>query len=90
MHDADTNQNFNWSGYSPVARLTVGSVSVTATSSVVSQGGGTATATFSATQTAALPQNAWGTLVLYADPTANSENLHVANVFVRTSFEAIP
>ena len=89
VHDADTNQNFNWSGYSPVARLTVGSVTVTATSSVVS-GSGNASATFSAAQTATLPQNAWGTLVLYADPTANSENLHVANVFVRTSFEAIP
>ena len=90
VHNADTNVNFNWSGYSPVARLTVGSVTVTGTSAVVSQGGGTASATFSAAQTATLPQNAWGTLVLYADPTADSENLHVANVFVRTSFEAIP
>lgn len=90
VHNADTGQNFNWSGYSPVARLTVGSVTVTGTSAVVSQGGGTASATFSAAQTATLPQNQWGTLVLYADPATGSENLHVANVFVRTSFEALP
>jgi hypothetical protein len=82
--------NFNWSGYTPVAKLVVGSVSVTGTSAVVSQGGGTATATFTAAQTATLPANSWGTLILYADPSANSENLHIANVYVRTSFEAIP
>jgi hypothetical protein len=56
----------------------------------VSQAGGTATATFTAAQTATLPANSWGTLILYADPSANAENLHIANVYVRTSFEAIP
>jgi len=82
--------NFNWSGYTPVAKLVVGTVSVTGTSAVVSQGGGTATATFTAAQTATLPANSWGTLILYADPSANAENLHIANLYVRTSFEAIP
>jgi hypothetical protein len=81
--------NFNWSGYTPVAKLVVGSVSVTGTSAVVS-GAGSATATFTAAQTATLPANSWGTLILYADPSANAENLHIANVYVRTSFEAIP
>jgi hypothetical protein len=82
--------NFNWSGYTPVAKLVVGSVSVTGTSAVVTPGAGTATATFTAAQTATLPANSWGTLILYADPSANAENLHIANVYVRTSFEAIP
>jgi hypothetical protein len=82
--------NFNWSGYTPVAKLVVGSVSVTGTSAVVNQAGGTATATFTAAQTATLPANSWGTLIMYADPSANAENLHIANVYVRTSFEAIP
>lgn len=86
----DGGNNFNWTGYSPVGQLRVGTVTVTGTGAVVSAGGGTATITFTAAQTATLPQNQWGTLVLYADPATGSENLHIANVFVRTSFEAIP
>lgn len=90
VHDADSGQNFNWSGYTPVAKITVGSVTVTGTCAVVSQGGGTATATFTAAQTATLPYPAWGALVIYADPTANSENLGIAVVNVRTDYKAIP
>ncbi|NBW15282.1 MAG: hypothetical protein EBR82_45540, partial [Caulobacteraceae bacterium] len=50
VHEVGGN-NFNWSGYTPVAKLVVGSVSVTGTSAVVNQAGGTATATFTAAQT---------------------------------------
>jgi hypothetical protein len=89
VHNADGN-NFNWSGYTPVAKITVGSVTVTGTCTVVSQGGGTATATFTAAQTASLPYPAWGALVIYADPTADSENLGIAVVNVRTDYKAIP
>lgn len=90
VHDADSGQNFNWSGYTPVAKITIGSTTVSGTCAVVSQGGGTATATFTAAQTASLPYPAWGALVIYADPTANSENLGIAVVDVRTEYKAIP
>jgi hypothetical protein len=94
VHYVDGN-NFHWttaSGgpYTPVATLTVGSVSITATSTVVSAAGGTATSTFTAAQTATLPSNSWGMAVLYADPSTGSENLHVASIQCRTTAEVIP
>ena len=87
--------NFHWTNatggpYSPVSKMTVGSVTLTATSTVVSAGGGTAESVFSAAQTATLPSNSWGTIVLYADPTGSSENLHVASIQCRTTAEVIP
>ena len=81
---------FNWTGYTPKARLTVGTVSVNVTGTVVSAGGGTATCSWTAAQTATLSRSAWGTIVLYADPTAGSENLHIADVDVQTNSEVIP
>lgn len=87
--------NFHWTSatggpYSPVAKMTVGSVTITAASTVVSAAGGTAESVFSAAQTATLPTNSWGTIVLYADPTGSSENLHVASIQCRTTAEVIP
>jgi hypothetical protein len=91
VHNADTGQNFNWSGYTPRAVITVGSASISAASfSVISQAGGTAQVIFTASQTGAITKASWGSLILYADPTANSENLHIATVPVRFTAEAIP
>ena len=82
--------NFNWTGYSPVARITVGTVSVTGAGTVVNQAGGTAEVIWTAAQTATLPTASWGSIVIYADPTSGSENLHIATIFMRTTAEAIP
>jgi hypothetical protein len=41
-------------------------------------------------QTLTLPANAWGTIVLYADPTSGSENRHIATIFARITAESIP
>jgi hypothetical protein len=89
VHEDDGN-NFNWTGYTPKARLTVGSVSVNVTGTVVSAVGGTATCSWTAAQTATLARSAWGTITLYADPTATSENLHIADINVQTNSEVIP
>jgi hypothetical protein len=90
VHDADSGHNFNWSGYTPVAKITVGTTVITGTCVVTNQGGGTATATFTAAQTGSLAHPAWGALVIYADPTSGSENLGIAVVEVRTEGVAIP
>lgn len=82
--------NFNWTGYTPKARLTVGSVTVSVTGTVVSAGGGTATCSWTAAQTATLSSNAWGTITLFADPTATTENLFIADIDVQTNSEVIP
>lgn len=86
----DDGNNFNWSGYTPTAKLKVGSVTISVTGTVVSQGGGTATFSWNATQTATLPASSWGTIVLYADPVIGSQNLRIAEVDVRTNSEVIP
>jgi hypothetical protein len=89
VHEVGGN-NFNWTGYTPKAKLTVADKSVTVTGSVVSAGGGTATTSFTATQTATLAGPSWGEVVLYADPTAGSENLHIATIALRVTSEVIP
>lgn len=89
VHDSD-GQNFNWSGFTPKARITVGSVSVNVTGTVISAGGGTATCSWTAAQTATLQRGSWGNITLYADPSASSENLHIADIGVQTNSEVIP
>jgi len=89
VHEVGGN-NFNWTGYTPKAKLTVADKSATVTGSVVSAGGGTATTSFTATQTATLAGPSWGEIVLYADPTAGSENLHIATIALRVTAEVIP
>lgn len=84
------NGNFNWTGYAPKAKLTVASTTINATGSVVSAGGGTATVSYTAAQTATIAGPAWGEIVLYADPTAGSENLHIATIALRVTSEVIP
>lgn len=84
------NGNFNWTGYTPKAKLTLAGVSTTVTGTVISAGGGTASASFTATQTATLAGPSWGEVVLYADPTAGSENLHIATIALRVTSEVIP
>lgn len=88
VHDTDGN-NFNWSGYAPKATMTIGTVTIVATGTVVNQAGGTATLAWTAGNTLTLPNNQWGVIVIYADPTANTENRHVATIFCRTSPEEI-
>jgi hypothetical protein len=82
--------NFNWTGYTPKCKITVGSVTVNKTGTVVSAGGGTATVSLAATDTDDLPANSWGEAILYADPITGSENLHIATIFLRTTKEVIP
>jgi hypothetical protein len=57
---------------------------------VVNHAGGTAEVIWTAAQTATLPTASWGSIVIYADPTSGSENLHIATIFMRTTAEAIP
>ena len=92
MHVHDDGANFHWqnAGFLPKGYLTVGTVTVQGTGSVVNSGGGTATVAWTAGETASLPANQWGTIVLYADPTANSENRHIATIFARITAESIP
>lgn len=82
--------NFNWTNYAPKAKLTVASTTITATGSVVSAAGGTATVSYTAVQTATIAGPSWGEIVLYADPTAGSENLHIATIALRVTSEVIP
>lgn len=94
MHVHDDGSNFNWSGFTPKAYISVGTVKLEATTNTVNnQAGGTATVAWTAaavTGTAALPANSWGTIVLYADPTSGSENRHIATIFARITAESIP
>lgn len=90
MHVHDDGSNFNWSGFTPTGKITVGTVTITVTGTVVNQAGGTATVSWTAAQTLTLDANSWGTIVLYADPTSGSENRHIATIFARITAESIP
>ena len=90
MHVHDDGANFNWTGFTPVGKITVGTITITGAGSVISAGGGTATVAWTAAQTLTVDANAWGTIVLYADPTSGSENRHIATIFARITAEAIP
>lgn len=89
VHDTDGN-NFNWTGYTPKGVITVGTSVASVTGTVVNAAGGTATVAWTASATAALPNNQWGMIVLHADPTANSENRHIETIFCRTTVEEVP
>lgn len=92
MHVHDDGANFHWTnaGFTPKGYLTVGTVTVQGTGAVVNAGGGTATVSWTAAQTLTVDANAWGTIVLYADPTSGSENRHIATIFARITAESIP
>ena len=90
MHVHDDGSNFNWTGFTPVGKITVGTVTITGTGGVVNAGGGTATVSWTSVQTLTLPANSWGTIVVYADPTSGSENRHIATIFARITAESIP
>ena len=89
-HVHDDGANFNWTGFTPVGKITVGTVTITGAGTVNNQAGGTATVAWTAALTSTLPANSWGTIVLYADPTSGSENRHIATIFARITAEAIP
>jgi len=92
MHVHDDGSNLHWttSGLTLMGYITVGTVKLVGTGAVVSAGGGTATVSWTAAQTLTVDANAWGTIVLYADPTSGSENRHIATIFARITAEAIP
>jgi len=92
MHVHDDGSNLHWttSGLTPKGYITVGTVTLQGTGAVVNAGGGTATVSWTAAQTLTVDANAWGTIVLYADPTSGSENRHIATIFARITAEAIP
>jgi hypothetical protein len=93
MHVHDDGANFHWTnaGFTPKAYITVGTVKLeSTTNTVVNAGGGTATVAWTAAQTLTVDANAWGTIVLYADPTSGSENRHIATIFARITAESIP
>jgi len=90
MHVHDDGSNFNWTGFSVVGKITVGTVTITGAGTVNNQAGGTATVSWTAAQTLTVDANAWGTIVLYADPTSGSENRHIATIFARITAESIP
>lgn len=82
--------NFNWTGYTPKAKLTVGTVSITVTGTVISAGGGTASVEWTSAQTATLADNAWGSVQIWADADASTTNLAIGTINVRTTYGAIP
>jgi len=92
MHVHDDGSNLHWTnaGFTPKGYLTVGTVTLQGTGAVVNAGGGTATVSWTAAQTLTVDANAWGTIVLYADPTSGSENRHIATIFARITAESIP
>ena len=93
MHVHDDGANFNWTGFAPVGKITVGTVTIDGIGTVNNAAGGTATIAWTAaavTGTTALPANAWGTIVIYADPNIGSENRHIATIFARITAESIP
>jgi len=92
MHVHDDGANLHWttSGLTPKGYITVGTVKLEGTGVVVNAGGGTATVSWTAAQTLTVDANAWGTIVLYADPTSGSENRHIATIFARITAESIP
>jgi hypothetical protein len=92
MHVHDDGSNFHWTnaGFTPKGYITVGTVKLEGTGAVVNAGGGTATVSWTAAQTLTVDANAWGTIVLYADPTSGSENRHIATIFARITAESIP
>jgi hypothetical protein len=92
MHVHDDGANLHWtsSGLTPKGYITVGTVKLEGTGAVVNAGGGTATVSWTAAQTLTVDANAWGTIVLYADPTSGSENRHIATIFARITAESIP
>ena len=92
MHVHDDGVNFNWTtaGFTPVGKITVGTVTITGSGSVINAAGGTASVSWTAAQTLTVDANSWGTIVLYADPTSGSENRHIATIFARITAESIP
>ncbi len=92
MHVHDDGANFHWTnaGFTPKGYLTVGTVTVQGTGAGVNSAGGTATVSWTAAQTLTVDANAWGTIVIYADPTSGSENRHIATIFARITAESIP
>jgi len=82
--------NFSWTNFTPKMRIDVGALSTTYTGTVVNPAGGTAGFSLTAVQTATFASNAWGRIVLYADPNTGSENLHIATIDLRTTNEVIP
>lgn len=88
VHEID-GSNFNWSGYTPKGNLIVGTVTVAGVGTVVSQAGGTATMAWTAENTTSVPANQWGVIVLFADPTANAQNRHIATIYCRTAPESV-
>jgi hypothetical protein len=92
MHVHDDGANLHWTnaGFTPKGYITVGTVKLEGTGAVVNAAGGTATVSWTAEQTLTVGANAWGTIVLYADPTSGSENRHIATIFARITAESIP
>jgi hypothetical protein len=95
VHVHQDGANFHWTSatggpYTPKASIRVGgTVLATATGTVVSAGGGTASFTWTSTTTATLPARAFGEVQLWADQNSGSENLQIGNVTFQTG-EAIP
>lgn len=89
VHEENGN-NFNWTGYTPKAKLTVGTVSLTISGTVISAGGGTATVEWTSAQTATLPDNAWGTVHVWADDDSSTTNLAIGTINIRTTYGSIP
>lgn len=90
MYVQDDGSNFAWTGFTPVGKITVGTVTITGTGAIINEAAGTASVSWTAAQTLTLDANSWGTIVLYADPTSGSENRHIATIFARITAESIP
>lgn len=81
---------FDLTGYSIKAKVQIGLVEETITGTIVSAAGGTSTVTLANANTTDYPTATNGTITLYADPSAGSENLHISTVLFRTANEVVP
>jgi len=91
FHVHESGQNFNWSGYTPKATITIGpSVTTTITGTVVNQGGGTAKITLSRAQTVDWRNypGTYGEILLFAYSAQTSRAIAV--VPFQISVEEIP
>lgn len=90
VRNADTGGTFNCTGYTLKAKWTLGSLTGNLTGTFVNANNGHGTVTTPSATTATWPQGAWGTMTVYLDDNASTENLHICDFDFRTATKVIP
>lgn len=87
----DSGTAFNLTGYTVKVRIDIANdIDDVVSASTTSASTGLASVVITAATTSLWPTNSWGRMVIYADPSSGSENLHIYTVNLRTTAEAIP